>query len=759
MSHGTNWCLTKSGKVYSCGENGYGQLGLGNSTKRKLFNEVNITIVTGNIIEIIQGKYDILILTDGGDVYGCGSNVGGDAGAGSLGINNGYPQKTIKKMILDSAILGFDISGKIIKVVNMVKHTIVLTDTGQVYGTGKNDWGQLGLNNTNDKKILTKMELDSVTLGFDISGKIIDVACGLGHTIVLTDNGKVYSCGYNLDGQLGLGDITDYKILKEMDLSNISSGKIIKIACSNKSTFVLTDDGYIYGCGYNNQGLLGLNNTNQKNILTQMKLSSTILGFNISGKIIDIKTGLNHAILLTDTGKVYGCGQNDKGQLGQGKTNSTTKKLVEIPIDRDVEYISCSYNSSYFLTEGGYLYGCGKNDGNFNDGTLTNKLIASEINPPTGECFEYIGGLPSETSIPETIECILRTHIGDEPTPINSRLSLDNYEANVKLNNFYSGKSESEKRDKRKEIAKRMLKKYRTIYNASNKLEVNTDLFDLDGTMGDFTKLRLFNASVSLNTDEEINLTNTINMSDLDDGEGFYAIIDNVEDTLIINTETGETVSITKKGTDLYQVNDNGTVNTGLEPGYSFDKYGIQFTIGSVIGGEGTQSSLSNICFVAETPIETDQGKELISKLIPGFHTINGKQIKAITETVTKDKFIYRIKKNAFKKNVPSRDTIITGNHLIEFDYVFLPVKKLIEHPKVEEVKYNGERLYNILMDKHEIIRVNNMNVETLHPNNLIARLYTNDTFKNMETRERNVFIKKFNKVVKERNVIEFNVE
>ena len=60
-------------------------------------------------------------------------------------------------------------------------------------------------------------------------------------------------------------------------------------------------------------------------------------------------------------------------------------------------------------------------------------------------------------------------------------------------------------------------------------------------------------------------------------------------------------------------------------------------------------------------------------------------------------------------------------------------------------------------MDKHEIIRVNNMNVETLHPNNLIARLYSNNTFKNMEKRERNVFIKKFNKVIKEKDLIKFD--
>ena len=42
----------------------------------------------------------------------------------------------------------------------------------------------------------------------------------------------------------------------------------------------------------------------------------------------------------------------------------------------------------------------------------------------------------------------------------------------------------------------------------------------------------------------------------------------------------------------------------------------------------------------------------------------------------------------------------------------------------VYKIKYDGEILYNILMEKYGHIKVNNLICETLHPKNIIARLY-----------------------------------
>jgi hypothetical protein len=46
----------------------------------------------------------------------------------------------------------------------------------------------------------------------------------------------------------------------------------------------------------------------------------------------------------------------------------------------------------------------------------------------------------------------------------------------------------------------------------------------------------------------------------------------------------------------------------------------------------------------------------------------------------------------------------------------------------VKKIDYDGHILYNILMDDHETVNVNNLVCETLHPENIVAELYRNYT-------------------------------
>ena len=66
----------------------------------------------------------------------------------------------------------------------------------------------------------------------------------------------------------------------------------------------------------------------------------------------------------------------------------------------------------------------------------------------------------------------------------------------------------------------------------------------------------------------------------------------------------------------------------------------------------------------------------------------------------------------------------------------------------VTKIPYDKSILYNILLDKHSVVHVNNMVCETLHPDNIIAKLYTR--FSNKQARDEIVY--KLNKYIKNKD-------
>jgi hypothetical protein len=152
--------------------------------------------------------------------------------------------------------------------------------------------------------------------------------------------------------------------------------------------------------------------------------------------------------------------------------------------------------------------------------------------------------------------------------------------------------------------------------------------------------------------------------------------------------------------------------------------------------GEGNAGAISytrtelidsaNICFPAGTPIQTDQGIIAIEKINPAIHTIRKKPIVDITKTITADKYLVRFKKNALGLNYPTNNTLMSKEHKVYYQGKMCEAKTFLDKfENVVKVKYTGEILYNVLMEDYSKIRVNNLMCETLHPDNIIAKLYT----------------------------------
>ena len=199
------------------------------------------------------------------------------------------------------------------------------------------------------------------------------------------------------------------------------------------------------------------------------------------------------------------------------------------------------------------------------------------------------------------------------------------------------------------------------------------------------------------------------------EGEGFT----NVTTILLNNTLS---YSIPTNGS----INDTGTIITLTNISLVY--------VNSIIVDTST-GEMSNLyippqpfpsCFLKDTPITVDQGTIAIQKLNPNIHTINNNTIMAISQTVSPEKYLICIEKDGLDINYPNNKTIISKFHKILYKNNWIYAYKLLnkENKKIYKVDYNGEVLYNVLLEDYSIMTVNNLTVETLDPENLIGQLY-----------------------------------
>jgi hypothetical protein len=162
---------------------------------------------------------------------------------------------------------------------------------------------------------------------------------------------------------------------------------------------------------------------------------------------------------------------------------------------------------------------------------------------------------------------------------------------------------------------------------------------------------------------------------------------------------------------------------------------------------------VANICFPANTPINTDQGVVSIKKIDPAFHTINNNHIVAITQTITLAKYLICFKRDSLGKNYPAEDTIMSKEHKVYYMGRMIEAKHFVGRVKnVYKIPYHGEILYNVLMETYNKLRVNNLICETLHPENVVAQLYSG----NFKESDKGDIIKTLNNCVYRNNPKEY---
>jgi len=137
-----------------------------------------------------------------------------------------------------------------------------------------------------------------------------------------------------------------------------------------------------------------------------------------------------------------------------------------------------------------------------------------------------------------------------------------------------------------------------------------------------------------------------------------------------------------------------------------------------------TTTTTEPICLVAGTPILTDQGIVAIEKIDTTKHTINNKRIVAVTKAISPEKHLVCFEANSMGINCPTQRTIMTPGHEVLYKGKLVQSKHFVGRVTgVHTIPYNGKDvLYNVLQEQHGLMRVNNMVLETLHPENKVAK-------------------------------------
>ncbi|MEH7076666.1 S8 family serine peptidase [Neobacillus drentensis] len=317
--------LNRDGTVWAWGLNDYGQLGDGTRNNRLTpvqviglssvkdiavadnsslvlkddgtvwgwgyyFNSITpIKINISNVKEIVAGQNHFVALKADGTVWTWGYNSNGELGDGT----NTY--RSIPAQIPNLS--------DVISVSAGDNHSLALKKDGTVWAWGYNYYGQIG-----DKTYTTRLSPVKVQ---NLSG-ITAIDAGAKHNLALKNDGSVWAWGYDNHGQSGLNNYY-YQNSNPQQIQSLSN--IIKVKAGDNHSIVLKNDGTVWTFGNNAYGELGDSSINYQYTPYQVK---DMIASNI-------EAGPFNSFIVKEDGTTWSWGYNSFGQLGNLSTTNSNK--------------------------------------------------------------------------------------------------------------------------------------------------------------------------------------------------------------------------------------------------------------------------------------------------------------------------------------------------------------------------------------------------------------------------------------------------
>eukprot|EP01065_Artemidia_motanka_P049051 TRINITY_DN8048_c0_g1_i2.p1 TRINITY_DN8048_c0_g1~~TRINITY_DN8048_c0_g1_i2.p1 ORF type:complete len:1069 (+),score=234.75 TRINITY_DN8048_c0_g1_i2:53-3208(+) len=234
-------------KVFACGRNDRGQLGVG--AVGDVFEPTEVALPPGvGTKSICAGLTHTLFLSHEGRMYTSGGNDRGQLGRGHR-LDDPTPSAVQQPCFAVTAVACGD------------HHSLAVTDAGGVLAWGCNDCGQLGVGEVGgDSVIPTQVQ------GHLAGVSVVAVAAGASHSAALTHSG-VWTWGGNECRQLGLGaaaNASEYPVPQLVRLPLADGVRVTGLTCGSWHTLALCrDTGNVFSWGRNEDGRLGLGHNAQ----------------------------------------------------------------------------------------------------------------------------------------------------------------------------------------------------------------------------------------------------------------------------------------------------------------------------------------------------------------------------------------------------------------------------------------------------------------------------------------------------------------
>jgi len=321
-----------SGNMWNSGANDRGQLGRSGDPFTPSLSSAN------NLVQFDVGTAHVLAINNNGDIVTWGANdYGQSKGDGSS--------------MVDSSI------GNVIMVTAGAHSSYAFNDAGELWVKGRNNLGQLGLGDTTDRTIWTKI----TNLP---AGNVQKISAGVEHAIVQIDN-ALYGFGSNGYGQLSQNSGNQFNSIVVVNSNPIWTD----VECGGFHTLAIANTGVVYAGGKNTAGQLGLGyNSALVNPPEALSLSD----------VKRIAGGFEHSLFLVDnntTKEVHGSGSSRQGQLGQVNSSNTPVQLGSFI---DINEVSAGPYSSMILRDTNDVYSWGQQP---DWGIQRNEQLYQNINP------------------------------------------------------------------------------------------------------------------------------------------------------------------------------------------------------------------------------------------------------------------------------------------------------------------------------------------------------------------------------------------